>query len=193
MWWLRAQTLEPDRLVSTPALLLPEWVALAKNLTSQCLFSFPSSFLYFFLLIWGLTKKYLPHCIHMSFNEFLYGKLGEHLGYPFLFTYCYKTYTPTLHLKRESSFPSFHSICGSGIQEQLRWVILAWDFSWSCSRSMLGLRSTAGLTGTWESTWTHVAGKAVLAVGRRSHCAFTWASPQGRLSVLTAWLPGSPE
>ena len=54
-------------------------------------------------------------------------------------------------LKQKEAFIISNSFCGSGIQGQLSWVVLAWELSWACSqdvsRGCSHLKAWLGLEG----------------------------------------------
>lgn len=72
-----------------------------------------------------------------------------------------------------------HSFCGSGIQEQLGWALLASGFSGGCSRCWRDLQGPEGWAAAAEST-----GKAAL-----SHGSLPWAlAVEGKSQFLSMWV-----
>ena len=111
VWWLRAQTFEPDSLVSTPAhLLLSEWPWL---ISQWLVFFFSSSlptsfllspFLPSFFPVWGYLKALYLIILWWVLMSFCMKSCEDTQNIPFSLCITRTQITPTHSLKEESSF-----------------------------------------------------------------------------------------
>lgn len=98
-------------------------------------------------------------------------------------------------LKQQYMFTISHSFYGSGVLEQLSWMVLTWSLSQGCSENINqaynNLKARLGMEKLFPRWLTHRAFHLGMVVCRPLFLSLQWGLTKGCLSFLSTWQPAS--